>query len=46
MNKSFGRLKEGEKGQNFHKKVNSLAKYKSGGSIRTLFFFTFFYQPN
>ena len=40
--KFFWRLKEGEKGKNFDKKVNSMTRYKiGGGSSRTrrTFFF-------
>ena len=52
IKKSFRRLKEGEKGKNFDKKMNSLTRYKIGGgsttstgsSRRTFFFlFTFFF---
>ena len=48
MRKHFWRLKEGEKGKNFDKKVNSLTRYKIGGtrveSSWDLFFsFTFFF---
>ena len=32
--KKFLELKEGEKGKNFDKKVNSLTRYKIGGSRR------------
>ena len=35
IRKSFWWLKEGEKGKNFDRKVNSLAKYKIGGRQRT-----------
>ena len=49
IRKSFWRLKEGEKGKNFDKEVNSLTRYKIGGSSSVVpFFFVhfFFWQPN
>ena len=51
IRKSFWRLKEGEKGKNFDKKVNSLTRYKIGGRRRVVvvepfFVFTFFLLPS
>ena len=56
IRKSFWRLKEGEKGKNFDKKVNSLTRYKIGStrvdsvessSLWYLFFlFTLFFFAN
>ena len=52
IRKSFWRLKEGGKGKNFDKKVNSLTRYKIGGRwvvvVVVPFFFVHFSfcQPN
>jgi hypothetical protein len=47
IRKIFWRLKEGEKGKNFDKKVNGLTRYKIGGRRRymryTFFFVHFFF---
>ena len=35
IKKSLGRLKEGEKGKNFDKKVNRLTRYKIDGRVES-----------